>query len=539
MDKVKIRRLLAWGALVALIIGVFCINRLCIDDHDTLSYAFAGQRSTLETRQRVASLSDIVSQQYHDYIKPGINGRVLVHGVTALFSAFRLWLLFDVANTAVWLLFTWLLLHEGGLRWRQTPITTWALGAIGVWWCLWYGETTLNIAFALNYLWTATATLLMMIAWRRLTWWMVPLAFLYGWTQECFVVPMVATLAAAMVVRSLLAHRRAFSFTQLFAWLAMTAGAAFLCLGPAARSRASTSMLGPGLWEVLKTSCRAQMSFVLMIWAPLLMLFLLGVLWRSRHAFRARLLPNLEWWLYLAMAYGCYWITASNGVVRVVFPAMMAAVILTIQHRHELPFSRRLYAVGAAVALLWLTGAAIVQYRLSSETRAMIARYQADPQGITCRTPITTGFFDQSIWTGVYTRGGRTFWTLEVGHPRPMSVFSPWLYRTLYASPTDYFAVAQAIPGTPCYCAPQAPQVLVARGDVTPMPEETCRMWAALQANNPKLPRWLPGRFTIMFPRRDDLHFGLPADRFVFTAADGQQYTLFTAERNKPKWLAR
>lgn len=137
MKKGFDKRWLLPGLVIGLVlIGVFCFNLFCPDDHDTLSYAFAGQNSTFATTYRVASLADIVRQQWYDYLNPPGNGRVIVHGITAFFSGFRLWTLFDVLNTLVWGLFTYLILREGGLRWGRSSPWAWVIGAAGVWWCL-------------------------------------------------------------------------------------------------------------------------------------------------------------------------------------------------------------------------------------------------------------------------------------------------------------------------------------------------------------------------------------------------------------------
>lgn len=61
MKKGFDKRWLLPGLVIGLVlIGGFCFNLFCPDDHDTLSYAFAGQNSNLTTTHRVHSLGDIV-----------------------------------------------------------------------------------------------------------------------------------------------------------------------------------------------------------------------------------------------------------------------------------------------------------------------------------------------------------------------------------------------------------------------------------------------------------------------------------------------
>lgn len=529
------RHWLPFAILAAMVLGVFCLNRFCVDDHDTLSYAFAGQNSNLTTTHRVHSLGDIVRQQYRDYMTPGLNGRVIVHGITALFSCFRLWTFFDVLNTLMWGLFTYLLLREGGLRWGRSSPWAWVLGAAGVWWCLWYGDTTLNIAFALNYLWTATATLLAMVLWRHLRWWMVPLAFLYGWTQECFVLPMIAALAGSMVIRSLCARRVAFTPQQAVAWGLMVVGGAFLILGPAASSRAAETIIGEGVDFMVAKIIRSQAGFILLLWPPVLAALLLRVLWLRRRALGAMLLDSLEWWLYLAAAYASYLIISTNGVIRVAMPTLMALMVLVVRYRAHLPRWRGFAAVAVAGVLVWMGAAAVVQCRLGRALQAMLARYQADPQGLTYREVVPPGLLKQSVWYGRYGRFHHALFTLETQHPASIAVFAPWLYQTLNLAPESYFAVAEPVAGTPCFVAKAAPNVLVAPGEVVPTEAEAAAIEAYLEAAPyaPVWPKYLPGRFSVMFPQGDDVLQGFPADRFTFTARDGKRYTLFALAERK------
>ena len=120
----------------------------------------------------------------------------------------------------------------------------------------------------------------------------------------------------------------------------------------------------------------------------------------------------------------------------------------------------------------------------------------------------------------------------ETGQRVPMATFAPWLYGALYVNPVEYFAVAESVAGTPCYATPKAPHVLVAKGDVVPSEEACARMVEHLKnvekAN--ALPKFVPGRLEVMFPRSDDSHQLFPRNRFVFTAKDGKVYTIFSGE---------
>ena len=126
---------------------------------------------------------------------------------------------------------------------------------------------------------------------------------------------------------------------------------------------------------------------------------------------------------------------------------------------------------------------------------------------------------------------------LNEGHRYPLSVFAPWLYNALYVNPAEYFAVAEQVPGTPCYSTPKAPHVLVAKGDVRPSAEACALMEAQLKklANINARPKYVPGRLDVWFPLGDDSNQLLPYGRIVFTAKDGNTYTLFS--KGKPlRW---
>ncbi len=169
------RKLLIWGLLFVFFISIACMFLFCIPYQDELAYAYkSGMRTNDNTQlERIASLSDIVKQQYADYKSAG-NGRLLIHGILAFFSAFRLNVVFRILSTCIWFLFTYLILKASKLH--VANIKTFLLGALIVYWFLWHSETTCRDAsYTINYLWMATWTLVGMWLWRHLNyWWQVP-----------------------------------------------------------------------------------------------------------------------------------------------------------------------------------------------------------------------------------------------------------------------------------------------------------------------------------------------------------------------------
>ena len=274
----------------------------------------------------------------------------------------------------------------------------------------------------------------------------------------------------------------------------------------------------------------------LMLLSPIPFVCLLVVLWRkwrgraSVGAFCASFLPSFEWWLFLVTGLG---ITVLDGGARTGLSALMAVLILLARERRWLCVPRWMQVVGVLIVLGWVGGAAYFQLRAGQDLNACLARYREDPQGITWRTRTPAGVFSRSVWLQRYNNENSRPFMLNEGHRYPLSVFAPWLYNALYVNPAEYFAVAEQVPGTPCYSTPKAPHVLVAKGDVRPSEEACALMEAQLKKleNINARPKYVPGRLDVWFPLGDDSNQLLPYGRIVFTAKDGNTYTLFSKEK--------
>ena len=182
--------------------------------------------------------------------------------------------------------------------------------------------------------------------------------------------------------------------------------------------------------------------------------------------------------------------------------------------------------------VLWVGVSVCFQYKATQMLQECLARYRADPQGITSLPNIRAGVFQNSFWHTNYNWCAVSF-MLEYGRTVPISSFAPWLYRSLYLNPSEYFAEAVPVPGTPCYMTPKAPRVLVAKGDVVPSEAESAVMEKQLQDNSqvPKLLSLVPGRIVASFSTRDDKRQWFATPRFVFTAKDGKVYTIFSGDK--------
>lgn len=515
-----------WAALALMAACVLTMNLFCIPAHDELSYAFAGQSTPFVGEvERVSSLWDIARQQYADYFKA--NGRVWVHGVVALFAGFRLYVLFDVFNTVMWFLLVWLVLREGKVPLRNAG--TFCLGAAVVWWCLWYPETcSMNAAFAVNYLWTACATVCMMMLWRRLTHgWMVPIAFFFGWSQEVFALPTIAALAGGVLLRSLAERRLAVTVRQAVAWVLMVAGACFLCLGPAAMGRAGET-LSNGVGALLLAALRGNFGLARLLWPMALLAVLLWIAWRRRKALWPMVMRAPEWWCFLVASYGLFCLISSNGLVRLSMPLLLAALVLALRERSALrigAFPRRCLVVGT---LAWMAVAAIWQIVLGSNDLRMLRRYKADPQGVTSFAAIPTGPLHLTVYRGSYNHWHRMLFRREVGHAKDPIFLTPWLHDTLYKAPERFFEEARELGEPGFFVAPRAPRAVVARGHMVPTPKQQAALeayFASLDERPKGWARFLPGRLRAMFPV-EDFYLAAPSEVTHFTAADGKPYTL-------------
>lgn len=191
-----------WTILGLMAVCVFVMNVWCVPSQDELAYAFTGMaKPIIEPVKRISSFSDVVTQQLRDYTTSGGNGRVLLHGLVAMFAGFRLYTLFDALNTVMWFLLVWLVLREGRSSERGGRI--FVMGATVCWWTLWYAETcSTNAAYAVNYLWTAVATVAMMALWRHPRGWLVPLALMVRLVKaqaDVVLYPTVVVLGVALV----------------------------------------------------------------------------------------------------------------------------------------------------------------------------------------------------------------------------------------------------------------------------------------------------------------------------------------------------
>lgn len=527
---------------IAAIMGlcIFLTELFCLPANDEVMYAYGGmtqgcewmkEESTWKEYSRVSSVADIVHQQYVDYTS-GSNGRIWLHTVVATLSGFGFYWLFDLLSMAAWLLLAWLLLREGGIRGR-TPWNYLCVLSLA-WWFLWYAEPCLmNAAFAVNYLWMACMTIGMMALWRRFkaSWWLLPIAFIFGWSQETFSAPMVAALLGGATVRSLTTKRVAITRIQGVALILMVVGLLFMLRGSTVRGT-GTSPLGwieggiQGVWWV-------SVSSLFTIWPFIAMLLVAWIVWVSRKSLWTLISRSPEWWCYLcaAGAVACMTMGSLKATsMRFLYSAMVAAMVLILRERHCFKKPPRwMFGCGIAVTVAWMVVAMVIQIRIGLQDKEMLRLYRESMDGVTKESSIAVGPMVSSTYTICHSALG--FWEFVYDKEHEPILLSPFLYDELYKGSWERFvASAQEIaPGSGLYAPPNTRQIVVARGNFVASDEQQHILEAYFKGNC--YPTGIRGLFAAHINRAfpsDDACLSLPTPRLCLTIADGTTVTLLS-----------
>jgi len=236
---------------------VFVLNQkapFVLDDYDLslshVNHAENGQRL------RLNGLQDIVATAHQFYLgKNNGNGRVFVNSGLMFFTGYPKFC-FNLVNTGMvgfLLLLVWVLAYGNGkVRWDRL-----ALLLSGFWIFCFSGTACLWGAGSTNYLWSAVYALMFIKTCNYFInnscpaqlWPFVFLfGFVFGWTQETFVLPVLATFVVMSIVR-----RGKISFPGLILMASCLAGACFLCLGPGSLKRGQGgTVLGLCLHNLLR-----------------------------------------------------------------------------------------------------------------------------------------------------------------------------------------------------------------------------------------------------------------------------------------------
>lgn len=514
----------SWPWVIALAITFACVvlmNVFCIPAHDELSYAFMGQStSSVGFCPRVASIMDIVRQQYCDYMHA--NGRIFVHGVVALFAGFRLYYLYDIINSCVWFGFVFLMLKESHI---EITIKRFVCGSLIVFLFWWYSENvSTNAAFGVNYLWMAFATLAIMRLWRSLnSWWWIPVGFVYGWGQETFSLPMVATLVGCVVIQSIREKRYAASAKQTAFLFAMIVGACGLIMSPGIRARAAGS-LDFSVIHFSAAVLKWAAGLALSIWPMLIIFMVLFVLWRNRKTLFACIYVDLEWWLFFAASFALSLLTCENGLYRICSGWLMAGIILSMRAmKPHFIESRTACGLSVFSFILLIIGTALqISYGVSNFK--MLRIYNADEQGVTYRKVIPPTLWNNICSIGIYNAFHLNIFRQEYRKEKSPIILSEQLYKVLYENPVRFFATS--INDGDLYIYSAAEGLAVKKGCVDFSEAEKSRLAARVTISGWR--KLLPGRLRSMFPS-DIAYINLPSKdlQASFMAKDGNWYTIY------------
>ena len=143
--------------IIAVAFGV--LNFLTPEYHDDYIYKFMFEGGSVNYDHPIRSLGDIVSSQLDHY--HSVNGRSLVHTLVQLFTGLLGKPIFNIVNTIMFGIFVWML--KKFLRRPSCDVPALALTLTLVLLLPRFKDTFLWMTGSVNYLWSATATLLFLL----------------------------------------------------------------------------------------------------------------------------------------------------------------------------------------------------------------------------------------------------------------------------------------------------------------------------------------------------------------------------------------
>ena len=522
MKTMKNVKVVVWGLLALCVLCITVMQFGAIPGGDEFSYAFEGQRdSHVDNPHRVGSFTDIVQQQWNDYHFRG-NGRVVLHSIVAFSSWKGLYWVARVINVGLWFLLVYLVMVAGRGR-RSIAISEYLGGFCLFYWFVYYAEIGGgNFAFSINYIWSPCMMLGMYFAWRNLnSWLLVPLSFLFGWTQELFVLPFIGTVLLMSVYRWIGSKERKVDAMKIVAWISMVVAACFLCFGPASRNRAG------GLSDGLVLEAARNWGHLLLIGTPVLLLAILAYIAIKKRGVLFASDESRWWWTYLVLSIGLYTVVSKGAYLRTGANWFIAGTIIVVQNREVFARVCSAWIKKALMAFIvfWMVCAAIIQTYIGFCSYRMVALYRKNPHGITYMPTIQLGPFlytcNNSCCNGWYLQ----HFMLMYGKDCFPNVFAEIAYKNIYENSSVEHATA--IDVQDCYVFPELPSAVFKRGDGK-LSESESRTIDDYIKNAKKYPAWtrfLPGRVFNMFPRAQQ---SLNSREFTFRDLKGETWTVYS-----------
>lgn len=280
--------------MVIVMIAFYALNFFSSQYHDDFVYKFMIAGGEIDYSHRIGNIWDIILSQVDHYFT--VNGRSIVHFFVQLFTGLLGKQVFNVFNVIFFAAFVWLLklnlTRQSGLSANGVAIAiVLALTLL----LPRFKDTFLWMTGSINYLWSSTIILAFLYFYdnKRLQpvdthlIWLLPLAFLTGWTHEGISLP----LALSLVFLNLLQFKQ--SYRQQGLWMAvfLLGGACMAALLPGTFSR-----LGEGS-EIAVSTIGVRIKTGLTLYAKLRLIYLAIIIaivaWiKDRHALKEAIVSN-------------------------------------------------------------------------------------------------------------------------------------------------------------------------------------------------------------------------------------------------------
>lgn len=252
----RYRRYYIIATLIIAAIAAFSLSAHRERVQDDLFYGYIFNDDDFETPRLTRPITDgadiVESQQWH---YRHINGRLPVHILVQAFCGIWGYTAFGVVNAAIFVMFVSLLVRLSFSAARRRNPWSWLVVILALLYLFpkginssqgpWFG-----IAVGVNYLWVGAIFCVMLLAIRkislrgRVSWWIVPLAFFAGWSNEAYSIPLSGSLFFLLC-----AHRDARHTKVVATALAVWAGTALTVFAPGTFARVDQG----GVANVAKT----------------------------------------------------------------------------------------------------------------------------------------------------------------------------------------------------------------------------------------------------------------------------------------------
>lgn len=220
-------------------VAFYVLNLLSPEYHDDFIYKFMIAGGTVDYSRPISSIGDIIQSQVNHY--SAVNGRSLVHFLVQLFTGLLGKQVFNVMNVLVFALFVWLLKCYAAGKNQRGAMLLYLVALALILLLPRFKDTFLWMTGSVNYLWSATATLIFLliyesrhqriIGWKDL--WLMPVAVLLGWTHEGMTLPLSVTL----LVLNVLPFKKTRNMQGLWLSLAFLVGACLAAFAPGTMAR--------------------------------------------------------------------------------------------------------------------------------------------------------------------------------------------------------------------------------------------------------------------------------------------------------------